>query len=535
MNNLLSHTVCKWLQLSGIQISRSYFNEQLQSHPDYPSLLCITDALDGMGIDNAAVVIDKDKLQHVPCPFLAFNRVNKTVIIIKNIRQQIIDNPEFEKHWDGTALFVEKREGWLSPENRSRLAIEKKNRFENLTLFLLPGLLIFLGLLNNYSWGMMWLLLVSAIGIFITTTIVQHELGISNEFAEQLCGAAGNSGCNAVIHSRGSRLGKLLNLADAGIIYFISYTFLLIGFLYQNNVAGIKMIAVVSLVSIPFTLYSVVYQWRVAKKWCRLCLLTVGVLWLQILILFFADIYKNIVIDSIILAPVLYILFVFFTVAAVWLRLVKPALTKNKTLLREKFGLQQFKNDPELFDLLLKKERRVDATPFEGDLQLGNPAANIQIMVACNPFCGPCAKAHKTLHELLEKNDIGLTVRFNVTSENPEDKKTRAIQYLLQLLNNSNIKKKREVLYEWFDLMDYDKFVGRFPLSEGTVDVARQLSQQQEWTKTAEIKFTPTIFMNDYELPKQYRAVDLKFLVRCFNRSEAIIKEETTEIDYMPA
>ena len=70
-----------------------------------------------------------------------------------------------------------------------------------------------------------------------------------------------------------------------------------------------------------------------------------------------------------------------------------------------------------------KREQEIDTTSFENDLQLGNPDARLQIMVACNPYCGPCAKTHKILHELVEKNDIGLTIRFIVKNKNNSDSK----------------------------------------------------------------------------------------------------------------
>ena len=38
MNAKLSTAVFNWLRYSGIKVSRTYLDHQLQSHPDYPSL-----------------------------------------------------------------------------------------------------------------------------------------------------------------------------------------------------------------------------------------------------------------------------------------------------------------------------------------------------------------------------------------------------------------------------------------------------------------------------------------------------------------
>lgn len=51
-------TVGRWLSSMDIKISSALLKEAMQTHPDYPSLLSITDTLDELGIDNAALVIN---------------------------------------------------------------------------------------------------------------------------------------------------------------------------------------------------------------------------------------------------------------------------------------------------------------------------------------------------------------------------------------------------------------------------------------------------------------------------------------------
>jgi ABC-type bacteriocin/lantibiotic exporter with double-glycine peptidase domain len=61
----------RWLQKLNIPVSARYIKEKFLSHPDYPSLLSITDSLNELGIENAALVVDKEKLNEIPIPFLA--------------------------------------------------------------------------------------------------------------------------------------------------------------------------------------------------------------------------------------------------------------------------------------------------------------------------------------------------------------------------------------------------------------------------------------------------------------------------------
>src|SRR5687767_1508904 len=113
MNAKLGPIVFKWLQYAGIGVSKKYIDDQLQSHPDYPSLISITDTLDELGIENMSMVVDKERLDELPIPFLAHSPVNGGgFIVINNIEQQIRQDKEFEKNWDGIVVLVEKPASW---------------------------------------------------------------------------------------------------------------------------------------------------------------------------------------------------------------------------------------------------------------------------------------------------------------------------------------------------------------------------------------------------------------------------------------
>ena len=81
-----------------------------------------------------------------------------------------------------------------------------------------------------------------------------------------------------------------------------------------------------------------------------------------------------------------------------------------------------------------EKEQQVDTTIWENDLVIGNPNAPVMITVACNPYCGPCASAHKQLDQMLDKHKgkLALQVRLLCNTTNTEDKRTIAVTALLQ-------------------------------------------------------------------------------------------------------
>lgn len=536
MPSTVEQSVYRFLRQMNMRISPALLNDKLAAHPDYPSLACITDVLDEMGIDNAAVLVDKEKLQDVPCPFMAYDMRTKEFVLIDNVKEQITDKPTFEKYWDGTALFAEKPDNWYHAANEAARSTKKKEQQKIMAfLFLIAGLAS-MALLNGFSWNSAGLLFVSMTGIAITTLIVQHELGISNEFAEQLCGTGKDSGCDAVLYSKGSQFGKWFNWADAGIVYFTAYTLFLVSAVFSDIYQGMAILAVLSAAAIPFTFFSLYYQRRVVKKWCPLCLLTVGVLWAQFILIFpvTRNLSKIVILNSSFFTTIFFAAFVFAMVSFAWFFLLKPGLEKNKQLLTEKFALLRFKNNPGIFEGLLQQQRQADTMPFEHDLQVGNPAAPVQIVVACNPYCGPCASTHEALHQLAEKNDIGLTIRFTVKTGEQADKKTETVAYLLQVLQDKPSTYKKQVLYDWYAWMDMKKFKESYPIEKIT-DAAALLQQQEQWSEQAEIKATPTIFINGYELPKQYRANDLGGLLGHLITGAVKETDQLTENKYVPA
>lgn len=292
MDDRLHHLIFKWLRQLQIPVSAGYIHEKLLSHPHYPSLLSITDTLDDLGIENAALVVDKAKLKEIPAPFMAHTGTRGgEFILVRNIRKHLKKYPGFEKDWDGTVVAAEKPGSWKNKENDRFLAeVKKKKVFHWLGASAIL-LLVAFSLPNQFSWQNPGLLITSLAGLAIAILIVQHELGISNEITDQLCGADRNTDCDAVMKSKGSKILTWFNpivigWADAGIIYFSSMFLLLtISFFTETIQSLVNILSLLATCSLFFTLYSVYYQWRVVKKWCLLCLATVAILWVQFILL----------------------------------------------------------------------------------------------------------------------------------------------------------------------------------------------------------------------------------------------------------
>ena len=118
-----------FLRMLKVSVNNATVNETLQNHPDWPGLLCISDALHKWNIPNGAGKIDTNKIDELPVPFLAYTYDRESPLTIvthfsgtaissfqKNYPKSITENKEdFLKKWKGVYLIAEPNENSGEP------------------------------------------------------------------------------------------------------------------------------------------------------------------------------------------------------------------------------------------------------------------------------------------------------------------------------------------------------------------------------------------------------------------------------------
>ncbi len=216
-------------------------------------------------------------------------------------------------------------------------------------------------------------------------------------------------------------------------------------------------------------------------------------------------------------------IFLYFLVAP-----VKTLIKTNHTNSQKLTELKKWKADAGLFTTLWRQEKAVDNTIWPNDLVIGNPNAPLLITVACNPNCGPCAKAHKQLDDLLHRfaGKVKVQVRLLCNAADKTDKTdklTKAVKAILQraatVKNNAEL---QQMLTDWFEWMDFERWNVKYsqkstahssifppPLEE----IEEVLVQHSKWVEESGIQFTPTFFINGHKLPGRYNLNDLEMLL----------------------
>ena len=502
-------------------VTRATVQESLLKHPDFPSLLSLSEVLTDWQIDNTALQLNTtEQLRELPLPCIAHLRKNNGwYVLVTDLQGDTItftdsangrtteSLTDFERKWSGVVLLAETNE--QSGEINYGLHRKQEILDELRAPFLLAGaILLFLFAILSVAKDLAftdWLLLLTkSTGLTLSGLLVAKQLGSKNALTDRLCRINSKTNCDDVLNSPAAKLWGWLSWADVGLLYFAGglLTVLLIGI--QLNV--LPLLRGLALLAVPFTLFSVYYQGVVLKQWCPLCLGVQGILLIEGILA-----ARQLTPLPDFVMPYVFILIAFLMPTLAW-AFVKPLLTNLLKSRREHDELMRLKRDPDLFRALLMQQPQM--TPIPADLHpimLGNPDAEHTITLVTNPYCGPCAKMHKELEQLLERNSTvraAIIFAFNSADEAAMNVAVHTMA-LAQQGNTSN------ALIDWYEQPEknFGAWVKKYPLVSDSMDWITVINKHNDWCRSADIRATPTVYVVGYELSEQYRVSSLRWLI----------------------
>ncbi len=515
-NKELSSIALDWLAATGIRTNAAYTKEAITTHPDYPAMTAITDFLESGGAAYDAVQADASYIHEFNYPLLAHIKQpgNEYLYLVKDATVWDKEKAVTE-HWSGIALYCIKGSTWKNVENDAAEKLAQKNKYIA-AAFIIAGLALFITSIFIYTNRAINIFgLLSLAGLAISIAALGTELGYQSKLVKQVCGTVGNGGCEKVLGSKFAKGFAGVTPADASVLYFAAQFILyLVGCFYNPILSGIITIAFAGIAVATWSIYTQAIK---VKEWCALCLCIVAVLLGQIAIATYFQ-FNN-ALSSIIPNSQFLIPFIAFAITTLILTIIylpiKQLIKTNSKNKQELASFKKWKRDASLFMAQWEKEPTCDNTIWENDLLIGDAYAPIRITVACNPYCGPCAKAHEELDRLVEKypSKISVQVRLLCEPKDATDKKTIAVKGILQqaevIKNNNELK---NMLGDWFEWMDYEKWSAKWNTNIG-IDVSHILKQHKTWNNETGIKHTPTFFVNARKLPSRYDIKDIEKIV----------------------
>ncbi len=518
-----------YLKLLQVKVNSTTVNETLQNHPDWPSLLCISDSLNKWNLANAAGKIEPEQIEQLPVPFIANVKdrayplaivtdvaADAVTFLSKNYtKTKTTSKEEFFRKWTGIYLIAEPSEtsgekNYKSHKQESLLQASIPVAF----LLLVTGFL-FAGVFRNataapaaVSTGVYLQWNLSLAGALVTSMLLWYELDKNNPLLQKVCTGIVKGNCNAILTGGQAKVFNWLSWSEVGFFYFSGS---LLGLSYAGGNA-IAAIGWLNILALPYTVFSVYYQWRVAKQWCVLCLAV------QVLLLLGA---VNVLINGLLLpsgayagSSIIYSLFLFVLPALLWYA-IKPFVLKLQESKNTKRQYLRIKFNSQIFETLLKKQKAI-TIPTEGlGIIIGNPNATNTLIKVCSPYCGPCARAHTKIEKLLEElPNLKAQIIFTAP-DNTDNYAYEPVSHLLAIASENEGSKTKQALDDWYlpPKKDYDVFKSKYPLNGELTKQGRKIEAMDKWCKAMDIKATPTILINGYQLPDAYSVEDIQYFL----------------------
>ena len=500
----LWETCYHWLKELGIDVSKSYCRDEISTHPDYPALTSVADFLKNGDMQFYAVKADDSYIQEFNYPLLAHIALpGQEYLGIVSSVEDWHKQKDITKHWSGVAVVPSENPKWLNNDNTKYLRNELKVKLLISAICLLCLLVFVYTIYCTPDFALNLFGLLSLVGAFASVLIQVNELGFQSQIVKQLCGVFNESGCDRVINSNYGRGVAGITIADASLLYFLSQFILYVGGCLGKSVyfTSLFTLSVLGLVAIFWSIYTQAFK---LKKWCALCLVIVFILASQAITSYF---FKYTLINSMSL-----VYFVFPTTILILLvlpikYLIKANIANNIKLIE----LKRFKLDGALFITKWQQEHLVDDPEESINLVIGSRDAPLCITAACNLYCNPCAKTHRVLDDLLSRHGNHVCVKLKLLTGG--DKSVKAASAVLQKAAEDLPENTRQAIFStWFEYMNLEKWTQLWQ-PNSKFDVQDSLKQHQLWIQKNRITATPTLFLNNRQIPGQYSLEDVGHLV----------------------
>jgi len=529
--------------LLAVKLSASTIEKDLEVHPDYPSLLSISDVLNNYDIENIGIKLEPDKFKEIPTPFItqlkgknSNNDFFTVVTSLNNDQVNFLDPekykwvtlpyPDFLKRCSGIILLAEAGENAGEKEYFKKVKIEKRKKISQTAISIaIPLIVLFASItcFNQHTTSALLSVIFSFLtlaGCIAGVLLIWYEVDQHNPLLKQICSGGKKINCGAVLQSKAAKIAGI-SWSTIGLSYFAGMLLLLL-FGGLTNPRILFLTAWINVAAIPYVIFSIYYQWRIAKQWCILCLAVQAMLVLQFTIAFLGDWHALIHIENI-TSELIIQTFTAFTIPFLTITILLPALKKAKESKHVNIELQKLKHNPQIFEALLHKQKQVTLSTKGMGITLGNNNAAYKLIKVCNPYCGPCADAHAPIEDLLHNNpNVQVQVLFTATNDD-NDARTPPVKHLLAIAGTNQESITKQALDDWYmaKKKDYEAFAAKYPMNGELKQQDAKIEAMKQWCHNVKIEFTPTFFValpaadgeedKLYQLPNMYTVADLKY------------------------
>ncbi|WET03953.1 vitamin K epoxide reductase family protein [Flavobacterium sp. YJ01] len=503
----------KYLEKEELPIDKSEFSFQVQSHPDYPTLLSISDTLNFFSIENFAAPVGFEQIEMLPDSFIAvlkddngknapyfIEKKQASFLSYKGKKPVEYDRTQLQQRWGGIVLLAEKP---------AEIESASKNNYS----LLLPALsLILLGILYYDAGGSLSgkiFIIFPIIGLLFSIAALKDLFGAKSALIARFCNISADASCETILNSNKWKLFQFLNFSSLSIVFFAAQFISLFVFMLAGSPNDYFIIQkALLLCSLPAIALSLYYQKMVEKKWCPICLAIIAALLAELL--YIETVFES---PSAVSARSVLLSALLFSVTAFIWPLLKQMLAERNDLQEKNFKAARFIRNYKLFKIVLQSKPRLDV--LQGSIQLGNPDSSIEITIITNPFCGYCKDADALLGRILKLHGekLKINVLMGIDIEKEADEKKLLLRSLMAIYLENGEKAYSEALANWFEEKNINGWLQQYKMDFDISKIDALFARQSAWCRNNHFQLTPTLFINGYHYPKVYDRQNLEYFI----------------------
>ncbi len=485
-----------------------------QKHPLYPSIQSASYIFSLFGLDSSLIKTSCDELAELPRPFITLydglllpicqiDEEGKFIIINERGLEEETNLKCTDPRWSHTALVL----------NKDDIGIKafEINRFFwwllNITRIILC-LIVLLGLsviISPRLRGFYECLLFfsSLLGVVISILLQISQINRANPLINKICHSKSTGSkrdCSSILDSNAAKLFGIMSWVDIGSVYFLVFVSVI---LICPSTANLTVLALISVVASLYIPYSLLYQGAVARKWCMLCLLIQGILFINVCI---SIVYlkENLAATAGLLPAAGLTLSISVAICAIYF-IVISIVTSHYTLRLRVCKYRRLLFSRRGLTLLFSRTVDYNYSPIS-KIDVIKKRGDRNLLLVINPSCGPCVnKLRQVLHLLDRKRYTSLSIVFLI-DEGDKDGISRATD----IINKSLSVEICSVLKDYVD---------SYPASIKKVErvtpnsVLAILETHRVWCRNNNITTTPQVILNQQIVPSWLSIDELDFLI----------------------
>ena len=511
------------LKLTKVKVTSTTLKNKLLQHPDFPTLVSLSDVLTDVKVDNMATRINPYQLAEIPLPAIVHLEDGTGYVTINKVADNQVEwlhdkmgvrrenIAEFSQKWQGITLLAQPN------ENSGEANFTKKRRFEiieNLrNPFIISGLFLILGysIWNNFMGlsienpnSFYAFSITKFAGVIVSSFLIWYSLDANNSFLKSVCEINSKTNCGNILNSEAAKIFGWLTWSEIGLFYFTGGFLALV---FSNNLTETLLILKwLNVLALPYTVWSIYYQAFVAKEWCVLCLTVQLLLWVE----FFTLSQISFSLNNEMVYSFINLCLCFLSTAILWAFFKKPL--QNSERFDEVYNtLQKIKFNPDFVKGLLSKERMLPPI-FEGMkvLKMGNPDAENVITLVLSPSCASCGRTFHETQKLLTNNNQFRTKILFATSNEPNDLGGQVARKILSI-SHEQMEDSAQKWYQDIKQNQQEWSKQLIPIIDNE-ESFHQINLHLQWLNLAGVSSAPAIFLNKAEIPSVFGVQDIEKL-----------------------